>query len=159
MMRGYINASQASAAIEWRDAQGKRFIRTGDLGLFDADGFLILMSRAKDLIISGGHNSYPIDLETVLDAHEVVEESAVFGVRSERWGETPVAAVTLLNAEMPVPSLLAWTNERVGKIQRLHEIVVVDALPRNALGKVDKRTLRERHAHQVTCLSANGIRI
>ena len=105
------------------------------------------MSRAKDLIISGGHNSYPIDLETVLDAHEVVEESAVFGVRSERWGETPV------------PSLLAWTNERVGKIQRLHEIVVVDALPRNALGKVDKRTLRERHAHQVTCLSANGIRI
>ena len=147
MMRGYINASQASAATEWRDARGKRFIRTGDLGLFDADGFLILMGRAKDLIISGGHNSYPIDLETVLDAHEVVEESAVFGVRSERWGETPV------------PSLLAWTNERVGKIQRLHEIVVVDALPRNALGKVDKRTLRERHAHQVTCLSANGIRI
>ena len=149
MMRGYLNASQASAATEWRDAQGERFIRTGDLGRFDAEGFLILMGRTKDLIISGGHNIYPIDLETVLDTHEAVEESAVFGVPSERWGETPVAAVTLRNADTSVPSLLAWANECVGKSQRLHDIVVVDALPRNALGKVDKRMLRERYAHRV----------
>ena len=159
MMLGYLNAPESSAATGWFDAQGQRFIRTGDLGCFDAEGFLILMGRAKDMIISGGNNIYPCDLETVLHTHEAVDESAVFGVPSERWGETPVAAVTLRNAGMAAGTLLAWTNERVGKVQRLHEIVVVDALPRNALGKVDKRALRQQYAHRVAGSNANSMSI
>lgn len=148
MMRGYLNAPQATAATDWRNAQGERFIRTGDLGRFDAEGFLILMDRTKDMIISGGHNIYPSDLEAVLRTHPAVEEAAVFGVPSERWGETPVAAVTLrdCNGGGDVQALVSWVNERVSKIQRLDSVLRLDVLPRNALGKIDKRALRSAHA-------------
>ena len=95
MMSGYHNQPQMSAEAEWRDAEGKRFIRTGDIARFDEDGFLILVDRKKDMIISGGFNIYPGDLEAALAAHEAVAEAAVIGVASERWGETPVGFVAL----------------------------------------------------------------
>jgi enoyl-CoA hydratase/carnithine racemase len=93
MMRGYHRQPDKTREAEWYAPDGKRFIRTGDVGRFDADGFLTLMDRKKDMIISGGFNVYPSDLEAVLAQHPAVAEAAVVGVASQRWGETPVAFV------------------------------------------------------------------
>ena len=93
MMLGYHNQAAKSREAEWFDAQGRRFIRTGDVGRFDEDGFLVLMDRRKDMIISGGFNIYPSDLEAELRQHPAVADVAVVGVASEQWGETPVAFV------------------------------------------------------------------
>jgi acyl-CoA synthetase (AMP-forming)/AMP-acid ligase II len=132
----------------WHDAQGRAYIRTGDVGRFDGDGFLILMDRRKDMIISGGFNVYPSDLETILRAHPGVADAAVVGVASARWGETPVAWV-VRNAsgdgsEVSESQLLDWFNARCGKLQRLAALAFIDELPRSAIGKVLKRELRDR---------------
>ncbi|HKT97667.1 MAG TPA: class I adenylate-forming enzyme family protein [Paraburkholderia sp.] len=144
MMTGYYRQPEKTAGTEWYDRDGQRFIRTGDIGRFDEDGFLVLMDRKKDMIISGGFNIYPSDLEQVLLAHPEVAEAAVVGVSSARWGETPVAFITLRGtAASDAQAIAAWANERLGKMQRLAEVVVVDTLPRSAIGKVLKRELRE----------------
>ena len=153
MMTGYYRQPDQTADAEWFDADGKRYIRTGDVGRFDADGFLILLDRRKDLIISGGFNVYPSDLEGVLRAHTGIAEVAVVGVPSLRWGETPVAFVVRgQDNALDAGALLAWANARLGKLQRLHAVEFVDALPRSAIGKVLKRELRERYIE--TCTSA-----
>lgn len=147
MMNGYHNQPGKTAEAEWRDAAGKRFIRTGDVGRFDEDGFLTLMDRKKDMIISGGFNVYPSDLEAVLAAHEAVAEAVVVGAPSNRWGETPIALVVLKpGASAEAEALRAWANGRLGKTQRLAALAIVDALPRSAIGKVLKRELRDQYA-------------
>jgi long-chain acyl-CoA synthetase len=144
MMTGYHNQPEKTAEAEWFDPTGKRFIRTGDIGRFDADGFLVLLDRKKDMIISGGFNIYPSDLEAVLREREEVAEVAVVGVPSERWGETPVAFIVPKAGATPdAAELLAWTNSRVGKMQRLAAVELIDNLPRSAIGKVLKRELRD----------------
>ncbi len=145
MMSGYHRLPEATAEAHWRDSAGTPYIRTGDIGRFDADGFLTLLDRRKDLIISGGFNVYPSDLESVLETHAAVADVAVFGVPSERWGETPVAAVVLHpDADVEPEVLRAWANERLGATQRLAGLTVMTELPRNAIGKVLKRELRAR---------------
>lgn len=145
MMQGYLNQPAKTAETFWHDADGQRWVRTGDIGRFDADGFLTLMDRKKDMIISGGFNIYPSDIEGVLAGHGDVVEAAVVGMPSEDWGETPVAFVVLrADATTDAAALRAWTNSRVGKTQRLADLVLVDALPRSAIGKVLKRELRDR---------------
>jgi acyl-CoA synthetase (AMP-forming)/AMP-acid ligase II len=143
MMTGYHNQPALTRAAEWHDPTGKRFIRTGDVGRWDKDGFLVLVDRKKDLIISGGFNVYPSDLEAIIRQHPDVAEVAVVGVPSAAWGETPVGFVVLRDAGQ-VTEILEWANQRLGKTQRLAAIEAVDALPRNAIGKVLKRALRER---------------
>ena len=86
IMNGYYKRPERTAEAVWHDASGKRFIRSGDVGRFDADGFLVLMDRKKDMIISGGANIYPSDLEAILAGHEAIAEAAVVGVASERVG-------------------------------------------------------------------------
>ncbi|MCU6452498.1 acyl--CoA ligase [Sphingomonas sp. A2-49] len=146
MMTGYHGREAATRDAEWHDAAGNRYIRHGDLGRFDADGFLILMGRKKDLIISGGFNIYPSDLEAVLAAHPDVAEASVVGMPSEAWGETPVGVyVAAVDADAPdTAAILDWTNARLGRTQRLAALHRVDALPRSAIGKVLKRDLRAR---------------
>ncbi len=149
MMTGYHNLPETTREAEWRDAEGRRFIRTGDIGRFDEDGFLILLDRSKDVIISGGFNIYPSDLEAELVRHEAVLEAAVVGAASERWGETPVAFVALRQgAAIDGPALRDWVNARLGKTQRISALTVVDSLPRSAIGKVLKRELRELYAQK-----------
>jgi long-chain acyl-CoA synthetase len=144
MMNEYHNQPAKTAEAEWYDPTGKRFIRTGDVGRFDEDGFLTLMDRKKDMIISGGFNIYPSDLEQVVREHPDVEETAVVGVPSERWGETPIAfTVARAGSRLDSDKLLAWANERLGKTQRLAAVQMVDSLPRSAIGKVLKRELRD----------------
>jgi long-chain acyl-CoA synthetase len=147
IMTHYHKQPGKTAEAEWFDETGKRFIRTGDLGRFDEDGFLQLMDRRKDMIISGGFNIYPSDLEAVLRGHEAVGDVAVVGVASEQWGETPVAFVVVKPGKaITAPELLLWANGKLGKMQRISAIEFRDQLPRSAIGKVLKRELRDEYA-------------
>ena len=146
MMTGYYGQPEKTSEAEWYDATGRRFIRTGDVGRFDAEGFLTLVDRRKDMIISGGFNLYPSDLEAVLREHPQIQEVAVVGVPSREWGETPVAYVVLREGQtVSSEDLLQWYQQRVGKTQRLSALHFLAELPRSAIGKVLKRELRDLH--------------
>lgn len=145
MMEGYLNKPEKTAEAEWYDSTGKRFIRTGDVGRFDEEGFLTLMDRRKDMIISGGFNIYPSDLEAELRQHPALREVTVIGVKSVSWGETPVGyAVLNPGRQDSAEDILQWFNQRVGKTQRLNRLILTDELPRSAIGKVLKRELRDQ---------------
>lgn len=148
MMQGYLNRPDANAEIRWCDSQGNTFLRTGDIGAMDADGFITLRGRIKDVIISGGLNVYPSDLEAMLLEHPLVADAAVIGVPHERWGETPVAhVIAKAGVEVDAVALKEWTNARVAKHQRLSDVVLrIQDFPRNALGKVLKNELRAADA-------------
>ncbi len=144
MMLGYHGQAEKTREAEWFDASGKRFIRTGDVGRFDADGFLTLIDRKKEMIISGGFNIYPSDLEAVLRQHPGVAEAAVVGLPSLQWGETPAAYVVRIpGAVIESQELLQWANQRLGKTQRLASLQFLSELPRSAIGKVLRRELRQ----------------
>jgi long-chain acyl-CoA synthetase len=143
MMTGYHHQPAKTREAEWFDAQGNRFIRTGDVGRFDEDGFLTLMDRRKDMIISGGFNIYPSDLEAVLREHAGVADVAVVGVPSQEWGESPVAFVVPAAGAPTAAELRAWANGRLGKTQRLADLRYLPELPRSDIGKVLKRQLRD----------------
>ncbi|QIL83309.1 acyl--CoA ligase [Diaphorobacter sp. HDW4A] len=147
MMTGYHGQPEKTREAEWFDPAGKRFIRTGDVGRFDEDGFLTLMDRRKDMIISGGFNIYPSDLEAQMRAHPAIDDVAVVGVASELWGETPVAFVVQRKGTLETAAEIKdWFNQRAGKTQRLADLILVDELPRSAIGKVLKRDLRDAYA-------------
>jgi long-chain acyl-CoA synthetase len=144
MMVGYHNQPGKTSEAEWYSPEGLRYIRTGDVGRFDEDGFLTLMDRKKDMIISGGFNIYPSDLEAEIVAHAGVLEAAVVGVPSDAWGETPIAFVALrAGADVQAAGLREWVNARLGKTQRLADLILVESLPRSHIGKVLKRELRD----------------
>lgn len=143
MMSGYHNRDEATSAATWTSPEGLAFIRTGDVGRYDADGFIELMDRKKDMIISGGFNIYPSDLEAVLRQHPDVADVAVVGVPSMEWGETPVAYVVSRGAD--AETLRAFANARLGKTQRISDVRLIDELPRSHIGKVLKRDLRDSY--------------
>ena len=144
MMSRYFRNEAATAAFYWRDSEGRVFHRTGDIGMFDADGFLVLLDRKKDIIISGGFNIYASDLERAVLEHPDVEDVAVIAIPSERWGETPLGfVVKRAGAEISGEALLEWANARVSKLQRLSGLEFRTALPRSAAGKVLKQELRK----------------
>ncbi len=147
-MNGYHGRPDKTAEAIWTSPEGWTFIRTGDVGRFDEEGFLTLMDRKKDMVISGGFNIYPSDLEAVLVQHPAVLEAAVVGVPSKEWGETPVAFVALKGPFKDkdfgeAADIKAFVNGQVGKTQRLADVQIVDSLPRSHIGKVLKRELRD----------------
>lgn len=143
MMSGYWKRPDANEQLVWKDQQGRTFIRTGDVGEIDAEGFLTLRGRTKEMIISGGLNVYPVDIESVLRDSDLVKDVAVVGVEHPKWGETPVAfVIPLEGAEVDSGALKEWANERLAKHQRLHDVVIHGGdFPRNTLGKVLKADL------------------
>ncbi len=123
------------------------WLYSGDLGYLDERGFLYLAGRKKELIITGGVNVYPQDIEEIAGAHEQVLETAVFGVDSDKWGETPVAAIVLHpEATLDADELKQWINQRVeARFQKVSDVYLVDLMPRNVAGKTLKNELRENY--------------
>jgi len=140
LMPGYYRQPELTA-----EAIIDGWLHTGDLGYVDANGFLFLVDRKKDMMVSGGTNVFPRDIEEVVVQHPAVREAAVFGVPSDKWGETPLAAVILRQAgSTTAEELRDWVNARVAaKNQRVHAVVIMESFPRNSAGKTLKRVLRE----------------
>ena len=126
------------------------WLHSGDLGYLDEDGFLFLVDRVKDMIISGGVNVFPKDIEEVIIQHPAVAEVSVFGVPDKKWGETPIAAIIFHHAQkLSQDELIKWTNERVdAKFQRIAAVVIYDSFPRNVAGKTLKREMRDSYINK-----------
>jgi acyl-CoA synthetase (AMP-forming)/AMP-acid ligase II len=147
MMSGYHARPDLTEEIVHRHDDGETYFRTGDLGRFDAEGFLYIVGRKKDVILSGGFNVYAVDLEDELLRHPDVAEAAVIGVPSVQWGETPVGVIVLRpGAVATAEEIRAFTNAKVGRNQRLSAVRVAAEIPRNAIGKPMKDVLRVRYA-------------
>ncbi|MFZ1743297.1 MAG: fatty acid--CoA ligase family protein, partial [Pontixanthobacter sp.] len=145
MMMGYKNQPAKTKEAQWIDPDtGEWWMRMGDIGRVDQDGFVELVGRAKDMIISGGFNIYPVDLENELLKESGVVEAAVIGVPSRKWGETPVGFVVLNGqAGSSAEAIMQAVNGRLGKTQRLAKLHKIDEMPRSHIGKLLKTDLRK----------------
>jgi long-chain acyl-CoA synthetase len=142
VMRGYWNAPEATA-----EALDGGWLHTGDVGYLDDAGYLFIVDRKKDLIIRGGFNVYPRDVEDALVQHPEVQMAGVVGRPSERHGEEVVAFVSLApNADTTAEELIAWAQERIGGYKYPREVHLVDAVPLTPVGKIDRKALRRRLA-------------
>lgn len=143
IMREYNKRDAQTAELIWRDERGRTFIRSGDVGVMDEDGFLRIVDRKKDMIISGGFNVFPTDVEAIVGQHPDVMDVTVIGVPHEKWGESCLALVIPASGASARPEdIRDWANARLAKTQRLVGLEFRDAFPRNALGKVIKKDLR-----------------
>lgn len=143
MMAGYYGREDLTEDYIWRDAAGDIYFRSGDMGSFDEDGFLVLSDRKKDMIISGGLNIYANDLELILLNDPDVIDAAVIGIPSEAWGETPLGLVVLRNgAKRSAEEICEAANNKLGKSQRLSAVEIREELPRSSIGKILKKDLR-----------------
>jgi len=146
-MRRYHGRPEQTREATWRDERGRSFVRTGDIGRMDDDGYVFVVDRKKDMIISGGFNIFPADIESVLAQHPAVLDVCVVGAAHPLWGESPVAAVILRSgAVLEAGELKEWANARLAKTQRLAALMLRDDFPRNAMGKVVKPDLRREYA-------------
>ena len=145
---GYWGLPEATA-----EAFRGGWFHTGDMGRMDAEGFITLVDRKKDMIITGGENVYPIEVEQVLYRHPAVREVAVVGVPHAKWGEAPVAVVALKDgAEVAGDELIGYARERLAHFKCPTRVEYVPELPRNATGKVLKTTLRKEYGGQDTAV-------
>ena len=140
LMKGYHNKPEETAEAITEDG----WFRTGDVGRVDADGYVFVEDRLKDMIISGGENIYSIEVERVLAEHPSIAEVAVIGVPDEKWGES-VKAVVALEGEASEKEIIAFARERLAAYKCPKTVDVVEALPRNPTGKILKKDLRKPH--------------
>jgi acyl-CoA synthetase (AMP-forming)/AMP-acid ligase II len=139
LMTGYWARPDATA-----EALRGGWFHTGDAGYMDADGFIFLKDRIRDMIVSGGENVYPAEVEAVLMGHPEILECAVIGVPDQKWGETVKAVVVRrAGAGLTEAALIEWTRDKLAGYKRPRSVDLIDTLPRNAAGKLLKRTLRE----------------
>lgn len=144
LMTGYHEKPEATSESVWRDERGRTFLRSGDIGQLDDEGFLYILDRKKDMILSGGFNVFPKDIEAIVALHPAVLDVAVIGVPHPKWGEVPLALVIPRPGTAADPAdIQAFANGQLSKTQRLQGVELREDLPRNALGKVLKRVLRE----------------
>jgi long-chain acyl-CoA synthetase len=151
-MKWYHNRPDATREAVWIAEDGRTYLKTGDIGKLDEEGFLYLLDRKKDMILSGGFNVYPRDTEEVAARHPDIADVAVIGMPDPRWDEVPVALVVPRPGTAPDPGALKeWINQRVAKYQRVAWVAWVawvafrETFPRNALG-VLKKELRAEYA-------------
>lgn len=143
LMVEYNKRDAQTAELIWQDERGRTFIRSGDIGILDSDGFLKIIDRKKDMIISGGFNVFPADVEAVLGEHADIMDVTVIGVPHKKWGESCLALVIPApGATINPDEIMTWANARLAKTQRLVALELRDEFPRNALGKVIKKDLR-----------------
>jgi len=135
----YYNDPEQTAEVLTADG----WLRTGDLGFVDAEGYLFLVDRSKDMIISGGENIYPAEIENALYDHAAIAEAAVFGVPDDEWGELPAAHVVLKpGASLSADELVAFLETKIARHKRPRVVEFVDALPKTAIGKIRKNVIR-----------------
>ena len=145
VMKGYWNNPTASAEALMPGG----WLRTGDAAYQDVQGYVYLFDRFKDMIISGGENVFPAEVENALNAHPALLEAAVIGVPHARWGETPRAIVVLRpGLQVQEQELIAFVRERLARYKCPNSVVFTDTLPRNASGKLLKRELRRTHGQE-----------
>jgi acyl-CoA synthetase (AMP-forming)/AMP-acid ligase II len=146
LMNGYYRNPLKSAELVWASPDGRTFVRSGDLGHVDDNGFVFLSGRVKDMILSGGINVFPADIEEVIGRHDDVLEVVVIGVPHPDWGETPLALVRLRDgADVEAEELRDWANSRLGKYQRVHAVEIRQDFPRTSYSKVLRRDLRDAY--------------
>jgi len=151
MMKEYYKKPDKTAECILRDERGRTYLKTGDMGKLDSDGFLYILDRKKDMILSGGINVFAADLENIIAGHPAVADNTVIAIPHEKWGESPLALVVPRpGAALTEEELMNWANERLAKYQRLARVEFRDSLPRNILGKVMKRQLREPFWNETT---------
>ncbi len=138
VMTGYWNADKETAAT-LKDG----WFYSGDIGHMDADGYLYIDGRIKDMIISGGENIYPGELENLLMEHQSITEVAVVGRPDERWGEVPVAVVVSSDATLQAADVCALFENQLGRYKHPRDVLFLDSLPRNTMGKIQKQEIRE----------------
>jgi long-chain acyl-CoA synthetase len=144
MMKGYYKQADRTRDLFWYDKDGRLFFKSGDMGKIDEDGFVVLLDRKKDMIISGGFNVYAADVEVLLLRHSDIVDAAVIGIPSEQWGESPMAlCVRRDGATVTEDEVKAWANGQLSKTQRLVAVEFREQLPRSTIGKIMKRELRE----------------
>lgn len=141
LMKGYLNRPEDTAEAVTTDG----WFRTGDIGRVDADGYVFVEDRIKDMIITGGENVYSIEVERILAEHPAVIEVAVFGVPDEKWGEAVKAVVALEGDGVDEAELIAWARKHLAAYKCPKTVDIVDALPRNPTGKILKKDLRQPH--------------
>jgi long-chain acyl-CoA synthetase len=142
IMRGYWQRPETDAET-FVEHGGKRYLRTGDVARVDADGFLEIVDRIKDMIAVGGFKVFPSVVEDVILEHPAVKEALVIGVPEEYRGEVPRAYVTLNEgASATAKELAGWLNGRIGKHERVDQVVIRESLPKTMIGKLDRKTLR-----------------
>ena len=138
-MLGYWNLPDATAKTMTDDG----WIRTGDAGYLDKDGYLFIHDRMKDMIITGGENVYPAEVESAIFGHPAVQEVAVIGIPDAKWGETVKAVVVAKpGTNVEEADIIAWARERIAAFKCPRSIDVIEALPRNASGKILRKDLR-----------------
>ena len=144
LMKGYYKDPERTAEMIWRDARGRTYIKSGDLGRMDDDGYLYVSGRTKDMIKSGGINVFAKDIEDVFMSHPQVMEAAAIGIPHEKWVETPLLlAIMRPDATISADELKAWGNAKLGKFQRVDRVEFRDEFPRAGHDKVLKRALRD----------------
>jgi long-chain acyl-CoA synthetase len=142
VMRGYWNRPESDGDT-FVERDGKRYLRTGDVAQIDADGFLAIVDRIKDMIAVGGFKVFPSVVEDVIVEHPAVKEALVIGVPEEYRGEVPRAYVTLHEAGGATgEELRDWLNAKIGKHERVDQVVIRESLPKTIIGKLDRKTLR-----------------
>jgi len=142
LMMGYWKAPEATARAMDKDG----WLHTGDMGWMDEDGYFYLAGRAKDMIIRGGENISPEEVEAVLCSHPCIEDAAVIGVPDEEWGECVRAVVVLKKGQKTAEEeLIEFCRVRLASFKKPESVVFVDRLPYSPLGKVLKRVIRERY--------------
>ncbi len=139
-MKGYWKNEQATA-----EAIRNGWLHTGDVGYIDEDGYLFLTDRKKDVIITGGSNVYPREVEDVLYQHTAVHEACVFGAPDPKWGERVVAAIVLRpGSHATEEELIGWCRQSLASYKKPSQVWVVDQLPKSGIGKVLRREIKQQ---------------
>ncbi len=148
LMNAYWNKPEQTAAAVFPSMDGHgTWLRTGDLGYLDGEGYLFIAGRLKDMIVSGGEKIYPAEVEPLLAAYEGIAELALAGIPDREWGESVLAVIVpAAGATLDVEAFKSWARRQVAGYKAPKHVVLVDALPRTSTGKIQKSVLRERFA-------------
>jgi acyl-CoA synthetase (AMP-forming)/AMP-acid ligase II len=146
IMTGYWNRPEATAEAITEDG----WLKTGDIAIMDPEGFVYIQDRLKDMIISGGENVYPAEIENVIMAMDGITEAAVIGVPSEKWGESPLAIVVKSDEAITGKDILEYCDGKLARFKMPKDVEFTDVIPRNPTGKVLKRILRDEYAGKTT---------